>query len=147
MKKVFGILMIVLVLTGCKQKIEQRDIVKINGYWEIEEVIFKDGDDKKYTMNESYDFFEIDQNNVGIRKKVMPQLDGTFLVNDSFEDVKIRFADGHTFIDYSTPYAKWSEEILALTATALVVLNAEKKEYHYKKSGPINLDEYGKKTK
>jgi len=147
MKKVVGVLIIALLLVGCKQKINPADVAKINGYWEIEKVIFEKGEDKKYGMNESFDYFKIDKNNIGIRKKVMPQLDGTFLVNDTFENVKVRFEEDQTFLDYTTPYAKWSEEILALTATELVVLNAEKKEYHYKKTGPISLESYGKKTK
>lgn len=147
MKKVFGILIAVLVMTGCKQKITPEDVAKINGYWEIEKVVFDDGKEKKYDMNESFDYFRIDKNNTGIRKKVMPQLDGTFLVDDTFEKVKIRFADDQAFIDYSTPYMKWSEEVLLLTDSEFVVLNAEKKEYHYKKTGAINLDDYGKKTK
>jgi hypothetical protein len=147
MKKVFGVLITVFLLTGCKQKIEPAAIAKINGYWEIEKVVFEDGNEKKYGMNESFDYFQIDKNNTGIRKKVMPQLDGTFLVNDTFENVKIRFANDQTFLDYSTPYTKWSEEIITLTDAELVVLNSEKKEYHYKKTGPIKLDDYGKKTK
>ena len=147
MKKVFGVLIVALLFVGCKQKITSADVAKINGYWEIEKVVFEDGKDKEYTMNESFDYFVIDKNNAGIRKKVMPQLDGTFLVNDTFENVKIRFAEDQAFLDYSTPYMKWSEEILTLTDKELVVLNAEKKEYHYKKTGPIKLDDYGKKTK
>jgi hypothetical protein len=147
MKKIFGVLLIALLFAGCKQKIAPSDVAKINGYWEIGKVVLEDGNEKQYGVNEAFDYFQIDKNNVGIRKKVMPQLDGTFLVNDTFENVKVRFADDQTFLDYSTPYAKWSEEILALTATELVVLNEEKKEYHYKKTGPVKLDEYGKKTK
>ena len=147
MKKVFGILIAVFLLTGCKQKIEPTDVAKINGYWEIEKVVFEDGNEKQYGMNESFDYFRIDKKNTGIRKKVMPQLDGTFLVNDAFEKVKIRFVDNQTFLDYTTPYMKWSEEILVLSPIELVVLNTEKKEYHYKKTGPINFDDYGKKTK
>ncbi len=147
MKKVFGVLLIVLLFTGCKQKVNPADIAKINGYWEIEKVVLEDGSEKQYGVNESFDYFQIDKKNAGIRKKVMPQLDGTFLVNNTFEKVKIRFADDQTFLDYTTPYMKWSEEILALTDKELVVLNAEKKEYHYKKTGPINLLNDGKETK
>ena len=147
MKKGFGVLLIALLFVGCKEKIAPADVAKINGYWEIEKVIFEDGNEKQYGANESFDYFQIDKKNVGIRKKVMPQLDGTFLVNNTFENVKLRFVDDQTFLDYSTPYMKWSEEILTLTATELVVLNIEKKEYHYKKTGPIKLENYGKKTK
>lgn len=147
MKKVFGILLVSLLFVGCKQKITSADVARINGYWEIEKVILDDGNEIKYGVNDTFDYFKIEKNNAGIRKKVMPQLDGTFLVNDTFENVKIRFADDQTFLDYSTPYMKWSEEILTLNDKELVVLNTEKKEYHYKKAGPTKLEDYGKKTK
>ena len=132
---------------SCQQMIKPGDIAKINGYWEIEKVVFDKGDDKEYGINESYDYFEIGENNIGFRKKVMPQLDGTFLVNDSQESVKVRFDDHKTYIDYSTPYAKWSEELMAVSNDKLVLKNAENKEYHYKKAQSINLQEDGKKTK
>ncbi|PKH67377.1 hypothetical protein CXF59_08170 [Flavobacterium sp. ALD4] len=147
MKNTFRILLLSLFFVGCQQKIEPTDIAKLNGYWEIEKVVFDKGDDKDYSINVSYDYFEIAKNNKGIRKKVMPQLDGTFLVNDAYEDVALRFKEGKAFLDYSTPYAKWSEEVLALSDTELVVRNEEKKEYHYKKTGAINLTGDGKETK
>lgn len=146
MKKTFGILFVSLLFVACKQKINPADIAKINGYWEIEKVTFDKGKDKDYKMNESYDFFEV-KNNKGIRKKVMPQLDGTFLVNDTFENVTVRFTDDKVFLDYETAYAKWSEEIIALSAEELVLLNKENKEYHYKKATSINLLGDGKTTK
>ncbi len=146
MKKTFGILFVSLVFIACQQKIKPADIAKINGYWEIEKVTFDKGKDKDYGMNESYDYFEI-KNNKGIRKKVMPQLDGTFLVNDTFENVTVRFADDKVFLDYATPYMKWSEEVIALSAEELVLLNKEKKEYHYKKTAPVNLLKNGKTIK
>ncbi len=147
MKNTFKVLVLCLLFVGCQQKIKPTDIAKINGYWEIEKVVFDDGKDKEYGMNENYDYFQIDKNNKGIRKKVMPQLDGTFLVNDTYENVVVRFADDKAYLDYSTSYMKWSEELITLTDEELVVKNAEKKEYHYKKSGPINILEDGKKTK
>ncbi|MBP4141698.1 hypothetical protein MW871_05090 [Flavobacterium sp. I-SCBP12n] len=146
MKKIFGILFISLLFVACKQKIQSADIVNLNGYWEIEKVTFDKGSDKDYKINESYDFFEI-KNNKGIRKKVMPQLDGTFLVNDTFENVVVRFADDKVFLDYSTSYMKWSEELIALSASELVLLNKDKIEYHYKKATAINLLGDGKETK
>jgi hypothetical protein len=61
--------------------------------------------------------------------------------------VKVRFEDNKAFIDYATPYAKWSEELVAISNDELVLRNAEKKEYHYKKAGPIHILDDGKKTK
>ena len=147
MKNTFKIIALCLLVVGCHQKIKPTDISKINGYWEIEKVVFDQGKDKDYKINESYDYFQIGKGNSGFRKKVMPQLDGSFLVNDSFENLKIRFLEDKVFLDYSTPFMKWSEELISITDAEMVVLNAEKKEYHYKKTGPINLLGDGKKVK
>ncbi|MBS7233257.1 hypothetical protein KHA90_19750 [Flavobacterium psychroterrae] len=146
MKNTFIILVLSLFFVSCKQEIKPADIAKLNGYWEIEKVVFDKGEDKDYGMNESFDYFDI-KNNKGIRKKVMPQFDGTFLTSDSFENVSVRFKDNHAFLDYKTDYAKWSEELISISDEKLVVKNQENKEYHYKKAGPINLLEDGKKTK
>ncbi|MFV8372890.1 hypothetical protein [Flavobacterium sp. LB2P74] len=146
MKNTLSILFIAFFFVGCQQKIKPADISKINGYWEVEKVVFDSIKDKEYGMNEVYDYFKID-NNVGIRKKVMPQLDGTFLVNDVYENVTVRFADEKVFLDYTTPYMKWSEELIVLSDEELVLLNKEKIEYHYKKATPINLLGDGKTTK
>jgi hypothetical protein len=106
-----------------------------------------DGKDNDYKMNESYDYFEIADKNKGMRKKVMPQLDGSFLINDTYENVVVRFQNGEAFLDYSTPYSKWSEKIITLSDKELVLKNMEKNEYHYKKTGPINLTGDGEKIK
>lgn len=147
MKNTVSFIFIVFLFMGCQQEIVPADIVHINSYWEIEKVGFDNGDDKDYKMNEVYDYFQIDESNKGIRKKVMPQLDGTFLVNDAYENVVVRFADDKVYLDFSTPYMKWSEELITLSADELVLLNKDKIEYHYKKATPINLLGNGKTTK
>ncbi|WP_418263475.1 lipocalin family protein [Flavobacterium faecale] len=146
MKKIFKIVLIAIVFVSCKQNIEPTDVVKLNGYWEIEKVDVEDGEDKNYKINEFFDYFEI-KDNQGIRKKVKPQLDGTFVVNDTYENVKIRFENDKLYLDYSTDFAKWSEEVITLTDEKLVVKNEENKEYYYKKTGAINLTGNGKTTK
>ena len=140
-------LFVSFLFVSCQQKISPSDISKINGYWEIEKVVFDQGKDKDYTINESYDYFQIAKNNTGIRKKVMPQLDGTFVVNDTYENFKIRLENDKVFFDYVTPYAKWSEDLIAVYKEKLVFKNAENKEYHYKKATPINILDHGKKAK
>ena len=145
MRKSAAILLFSFLIFGCREQIKPSDITKINGYWEIEYVLLSDGTKKDYSFNDTFDYFEI-KDNQGIRKKVMPQLDGTFLTNDAKEAVKVVFANDKTYLEYQTDYAKWKEELLSLSATEMVLLNTDKKEFHYKKSGPINLDTYGKKT-
>lgn len=131
MKKIVGFLAL-LVFISCKQTITDADVQHINGYWEIEKVILPDGDKKEYKVNETIDFFKID-NNKGFRKKVMPQIDGTYLTNDIQEDVLVVFKDGAALLQYKTTYASWKEEIIALTKDKLVVENQQDLEYHYKR--------------
>ena len=134
------------VLLSCTNKVSQSDLSKINGYWEIEKVVFVDGTEKQYGINETFDYFQINAN-VGFRKKVMPQLDGRFMVNNQSEQVRISFENGSAFLNYSTPYAKWKEELLTLSKDEMVLVNAAKNKYYYKKTGPINITNYGKTTK
>ena len=147
MKNLINILLVSLLFVSCRQKIEPSAIAKLNGYWEIEKVVFDKGDDKDYVINESYDYFQIDKNNAGFRKKVMPQLNGTFLVNDTQEDLKVRFVNDQVFLDYTTPYAKWSEEMIEISNEKLVFKNSENKEYHYKRAALINIEGNGEKAK
>jgi hypothetical protein len=134
------------ILSACHQKVTIQDIPKLNGYWEIEKVILSNGTKKEYTYNESFDYFQI-KANTGFRKKVMPQLDGRFLVNNQSEKIEITLEKDIVYINYKTPYAKWKEEIETISNEKLVLINAAKAEYHYKKSAPINILGDGKKTK
>jgi hypothetical protein len=131
MKKILFLIVLGSVLS-CKQKITDADILNLNGYWEIEKVELPDGDEKEYKVNETIDFFKI-EGNKGFRKKVMPQLDGTYLTNDIQEDVVVVLKDGDAVIQYKTTYASWNEEIIELTKDKLVVKNEQDLEYHYKR--------------
>lgn len=146
MKNTFSILFLSFLFVSCQQTITPEDISKINGYWEIEKVVFDEGKDKEYAVNESYDYFEIGKDRKGFRKKVMPQLDGTFIVNNTYENARVRFKNGKVLMEYSTPYAKWTEELVAISDKELVLITADKKEYHYKRAESINILGDGKKV-
>ena len=131
MKRILLLIVLVSVLS-CKQKITEADISNLNGYWEIEKVELPDGDKKEYKVNETIDFFKIEANK-GFRKKVMPQLDGTYLTNDVQEAVVVVVKDGDASLLYKTTYASWNEEIIELTKDKLVVKNQQEIKYYYKR--------------
>ena len=137
MKKIVGFLVLVL-LMSCKQTITESDLNNLNGYWEIEKVILPNGEKKEYKVNETIDFFKITKSN-GFRKKVMPQIDGTYLTNNINESVSVVIKDGAASIHYKTTYASWHEDIITLTKDKLVVKNQQDLEYHYKR--PIKFSE------
>ena len=137
MKRILLLIVLVSALS-CKQKITEADLSNLNGYWEIEKVELPNGDMKEYKVNETIDFFKIEANK-GFRKKVMPQLDGTYLTNDIQEDVVVVIKDGDASLQYKTTYASWKEEIIELTKDKLVVKNQQEIEYYYKRPAKFSV--------
>ncbi len=123
---------------SCIQKTSQIELKNLSGYWEIEKVILENGTNKDYSINETIDFFEI-KNDSGFRKKVTPQFNGKYLVNNVFEKINIKVENENVFIVYKTSYSNWKEEIIELTKEKLVLKNDSNVEYHYKKSIPFSL--------
>ena len=144
MKNTFFYLFFSFLFISCKTEIKPSDISKINGYWEIEKVILASGEKKEYKISETIDFFELRQTQLdkqfsGFRKKVTPQIDGKYLVNDVSESIAITFENSDYVINYKTQYLSWKEEILELQDSVLVLKNKENVVYHYKKSIPFSL--------
>lgn len=138
MKKAFGFFVLITMLVSCNQSITLKDIAKINGYWEIEKVELPNGEDKDYKVNPTIDYFEL-KDNKGFRQKVMPQFDGTYLTNNLKETIEITQESGDFYINYTTQYGKWKEEIIVIQDSVLVLKNKEDLEYHYKKSVPFSV--------
>ena len=138
MKKAVGFVVLILMLMSCKQTVTSKDIEKINGYWEIEKVELPNGEDKDYKVNPTIDYFEL-KNNKGFRQKVMPQFDGTYLTNNLKETIQVTEESGDFYINYTTQYGKWKEEIIEIKDSVLVLKNKEDLEYHYKKSVPFSV--------
>ena len=138
MKKAVAGILILFVLVSCRDSISNKDLSKINGYWEIVKVELPDGKTKDYKVNSTIDYFEI-KNSKGFRQKVMPQFDGTYLTNNLKESVVITAREGDFYINYTTEYAQWKEEIIELKDSTLVLKNKENLEYHYKRQIPFSL--------
>jgi hypothetical protein len=132
MKKLFILFLLGTIGFSCKQTITETDLHHLNGYWEIEKVILPDGETKSYKVNETIDYFQMVQKK-GFRSKVMPQVDGSYLTNDIKESVEVSLKDGSATLHYKTSYAKWNEEIIALSTDHFVVKNTQDLEYHYKR--------------
>lgn len=137
MKKI-GLLLFALTLISCHSDVKKEDIQKLNGYWEIKEVGLADGKKRDYKVNETIDYFKVDGNQ-GFRQKVMPQFDGKFKTNNITEKIEIVEKDNHFYIEYSTQYGKWKEEIITIEDSTLVLKNKENLEYRYKRFKPFSF--------
>lgn len=138
MKKIAVVFLLGILSLACKKEISEQELTKLNGYWEIEKAEMPDGTKKEYTINTTIDFFKVDQKK-GFRKKVMPQLDGKYLMNDLTETIQLESKDGDLFVHYTTPYAKWKEEILELSDDKMVVKNEQDITYYYKRATQFTL--------
>jgi hypothetical protein len=62
MKKIVLIALFLIFTTACHKKVTATDIPKMNGYWEIEKVVFPDGTEKEYAVNQTFDYFSVKKN-------------------------------------------------------------------------------------
>ena len=139
MKNVIFSLLTVLFLASCQEKkAEAVDINLLNGYWEIENVTLSDGSVKTYKMNETIDFISV-KNDSGFRKKVKPQFDGSYVVNDVDEKFSVVKSAEGTFIKYETEFTKWQEKIESLSSEQLILVNDQKIKYQYKHPTPFTV--------
>lgn len=134
-------LLVAIVMMSCGQSTINTDQWnKLNGYWEIDQVIAADGQEVDFKANTIYDYFEVNDS-IGRRFKVKPQLDGSFITNHNVEDFTLRQTDSGTVFMYRTDFNSWTEVLQQLDADHFEVKNAEGISYRYKKAGPIKLTE------
>lgn len=140
-----SLLFFIFTLVSCSN-VKKEDINKLDGYWEIREVEMPDGQEKEYKVNETIDYFELEERPQslvvlnGFRQKVMPQFDGTFKTNGIREIIKVLDEGDRFFIEFSTKYGKWKEEIITLEDSTLVLKNKDCLMYKYKKFKPFKLE-------
>lgn len=111
----------------------------LSGYWEIEKVQLPDGSEKQYSINTTVDYIEF-VNDKGVRKKVQPQLDGTYKSFDQNEQYEAVVRNDSLILQYTTPFATWEETVLKADGATLVVLNSDGKKFFYKAFEPLTLD-------
>lgn len=123
---------------GCSSGISKEDLPKLNGYWEIEQVVFSDGKTKEYKVNTTVDYIQLDDLE-GFRKKVSPKFNGTYETSNDAEAFTISKKDGNFTIDYKTELSKWTEKLVVLDADTFSVVNEEGLRYDYKRFEPIAI--------
>jgi len=78
---------------------------------------------------------------IGYRKKVQPLFDGTFDTSDDAQTFVI-VQNGTRFeLHYKSNLSEWSETLVSLNETRLVLGTSKGLAYHYKKFESLTLDE------
>ena len=137
MKNCLGLL-VLFVAIGCSPKVDVATLPQLNGYWEIDKVVFPDGSSKSYEVNASVDFIQINEKE-GFRKKMQPQLDGSFRTSDDAEQFTVIEKSGVLIMSYSNAAQTWEETLVVLKDDQFEVVNQDGISYHYKRYQPLNL--------
>ncbi len=138
MKKTLYLLLICLFVLSCSKSDPQEYSKHLNGYWEIERVVLPDGTEKKYNFNQSIDFFEVNDS-IGIRKKVQPKLDGSFIITQDNKVFILKIENDSLRMRYKTPISSWEETIISAKENQIVIKNESGNVYFYRPYKKIQL--------
>lgn len=130
---------LLVVLTSCSSN-DAIDVNDLEGYWEIYQVEKEGQIIKEYTISLNIDYFKIINDSLGFRKKVAPQLDGSFLVSKAVSDFKLKQVnDNSLHLIYTNKGFNADEVIKALSKTNLELLNSEGLLFKYKRFEKLDL--------
>ena len=115
-------------------------IEHLNGYWEIEKATLADGSNRTYNYNDTIDFISINDSLIGFRKKLKPNLLGTFQTSNDSELLKVVIEQDSLNLYYETPFSQWKETVLKATSEKLIIQNERKDVYLYKRYQPLDLN-------
>lgn len=127
-------------LVSCTQTPEEK-IAHLEGYWEIAEVASPNGVKKTFSLSQNIDFFEIEDQKKGIRKKVQPDIGGNFTTSQSSENIDIEINDDTLVLKYTTAFDSWRETVIKASKDQLILLNENGTTYTYRRYEPILLPE------
>lgn len=131
-----ALLLIGVFITSCSQPPSEQ-IILINGYWEIAKIENKHGSSKEYSISQNIDFFEINTQGKGIRKKVQPDIKGSFTTTNSTQNINVIVKENTIFLQYSTAYDTWQEEVIAVSEKELTLRNENRFTYVYRRYKPL----------
>lgn len=140
MNKIILYFLLGIVLLSCSNQNPEEQIKYIEGYWEIDKVELPGKKVKEYTFNEYIDYFEI-TDSTGFRKKLQPQIDGSYKTSEDAEELKLQIEDDSLRLYYKTPFDEWKETLLQADEEKMSILNRDGIIYHYKKFTPLFAEE------
>lgn len=137
--KRLAFLFICILFVSCSNNPEQY-IDYISGYWEIQEVEKDNKILKEYKISTSIDYFEINDDLTGFRKKVAPTLEGKYIVTHHSWPFILKVENDSLNIYYQVNMTTFKETIKQASKTELIIINTEGFKYTYKPFEKFDLD-------
>jgi hypothetical protein len=139
MQKHLYLLLLLTIITACKSSIQEGEISRLEGYWEITKVVFQDGTTKPYTVNTTVDYIGIDGFN-GYIKKMKPGLNGRYQTSNKAAQFKLIQKDGLWEMHFEGDQ-KSTLSLLELDSLEYAVKDQGQVRYYYKRYEPININD------
>lgn len=133
-------ILIVLLFTCCLMScsgVSEKDIIHLNGYWEIEEVTSNGETFSPKGGNILVDYYKIDSMQ-GYRKKLAPSFGSEYASSEAQFNLSIEQIEGTYYLVYSESIKPWREKIKKLNQTDLE-LEHQDKVFIYKRHQKISL--------
>ena len=132
----FYLLTIGLIISSCTS-VSEKDLIHLNGYWEIEKV---KSNGETFTPRGGailVDFYQLDST-TGYRKKLAPSFSGNYNSSEDQFDFSIISLEGSFYIEYKEALQPWKEKIISISATQLELEHSDK-IYVYKRHEKISI--------
>jgi len=130
MKKLILILLISL-LYNCQSDVTNY-IPFVEGYWEIVSATKDQKKIKDFKISGSIDYFKINDDLSGYRKKVTPRFDGAFEISQDQSNFELSVEDHQLWIIYNSNGITYKEEITSASKASLIISNSDGFIYSYK---------------
>jgi hypothetical protein len=128
-----------ILLNSCQSDVSTY-IPFVEGYWEIVSVTKDQKKVKEFKISGSVDYFKVNADLSGYRKKVTPRFDGAFEMSLHQSEFTLSVKDSHLWIHYDNNDVAYTEEILRANAASLVISNSVGFIYTYKPYEPLIFD-------
>ena len=138
MKRLIALLFITT-LISCQSDVNSY-IPFIEGYWEIVSVTKDQKKIKDYKMSGSIDYFKVNPDLSGYRKKMTPRFDGAFEISQHESNFTLSVKDHHLWLNYTNNGVSFREEIIRANNSSLVISNADGFLYTYKPYEPLTFE-------
>ena len=135
MKRLIALLLFTT-LNSCKSDVNSYTPF-IEGYWEIVSVTKDQKKIKDYKMSGSIDYFKVNPDLSGYRKKMTPRFDGAFEMSQHESNFTLSVIDHHLWLNYTNNGVSYREEIIRANNSSLVISNADGFLYTYKPYEPL----------
>jgi len=129
-------LLIFTTLNSCQSDVSSY-IPFVEGYWEIVSVTKDQIKIKDFKISGTIDYFKINDDLSGYRKKVTPRFDGAFEISQNQSNFNLSTENNKLWIIYSNNGVVYREEITLANNTSLIISNSNGFIYHYKSYEPL----------